>query len=134
MVSKALVKTLDLQAAYFLSCLLDWSSDADKDGFFGKTANDCTEEIGLSRYLITEARYTLEDAGILETSRRGSQKKHAVHYRLNKEAINNQCCIAKTQPRTPRPKSGWIYVLKCQDRYKIGRAVTLTGAFHILQH
>ena len=86
-IPKPFLKMFGLETAYFLTYLLHWDHQANKDGFFAMTTAECAEETGLSGYGVQKARNDLENRGLLETKVRRSNGSPTVHYRIIKDAF-----------------------------------------------
>jgi len=122
---KPFVKLFSLETAYFLDYLLNWSGETTDAGFFWQTTAELKQETGLTTYAITKARNDLQSMGFIEMRVMRANGSPIVHYRVNEkvinEALDGKYRIPKPRPSKP-PKAGWLYVIRCQNLYKIGVA------------
>lgn len=78
----------DGSAAIYLTQLIYWSQSeyaAKNDGWFYLTTQKVTEELGMSRFIQERVRRVLQDAGVLEITKRGLPSKN--YYRLHLDKI-----------------------------------------------
>lgn len=77
-----------LEAALLLSQSLFWSDRTkDPNGWFYKTYEDWTSEIGLSKYQIGRAAQKLTELSLMETKIKKANGAPTVHYRVMIEAV-----------------------------------------------
>lgn len=81
----------DLECGLFLSQLIYWSDRGTrKDGFVFKSDKEWYEELRLSSYAVRKSRKKLIEMGLLETKVKKANGNPTTHYKLNKEAFEQQ--------------------------------------------